>query len=148
MYASLAPKVRTYLVYLETLLKDHILPYFSSQTMTASEIEKHYKVTNMGKQTETILRVSVHFGFSSWNLRLTDEVTTPFSTFLGPLFGNDLLFLRIYGIFRALIFLVVSETEPHPDLNTDSDLKEVLLETEDHRYGWTNHSLEGRRCGN
>ncbi|DBA37110.1 TPA_asm: L [Phyllostachys alphacytorhabdovirus 1] len=142
MFALMSHLMRVYVVITESMLSEHILPYFPQITMTDTQldlIKKMYTtVRNQSMKTRVSRKlldtrtVCMSLDFEKWNGHMRKESTYGVFQALGELFGMPNLYNVTYDLFRESYFYL-ADGSYIPSMNSDGDF------TPDPPYSFTGH---------
>lgn len=114
MFALMSHLMRVYVVITESMLSEHILPYFPQITMTDSQLDLTKKTYSTVKNQAAKVRrsgalydtktVCMSLDFEKWNGHMRKESTFHVFEALGDLFGMENLYNETYDIFRDSYF--------------------------------------------
>ncbi|DBA37168.1 TPA_asm: L [Primula alphacytorhabdovirus 1] len=114
MFALMSHLMRVYVVITESMLSEHILPYFPQITMTDSQLDLTKKMYSTVKNQSVRRRpasaifdsktVCMSLDFEKWNGHMRKESTFHVFKALGELFGMSNLYNETYDIFKDSYF--------------------------------------------
>ncbi|DBA37027.1 TPA_asm: L [Garlic alphacytorhabdovirus 1] len=146
MFSLMSHLMRIYVVITESMLSDHILPYFPQITMVDSLLDLTKKMYTSVKSQASSNRkikhgkydnktVCMSLDFEKWNGHMRKESTLNVFTALGELFGMSDLYNQTYDIFRSSYFYIADGSYV-PRINKDGDfVPEPPYSFTDHKGG-------------
>ncbi|ALU09129.1 RNA-dependent RNA polymerase [Gammahymrhavirus longicaudata] len=143
MFGLLTLKKRMYVVLTESMLAEHILPYFPEITMLDSSttlLKKMYYNTKDSARHRSRKGINMYtsMDFQKWNSNMREEETLPIFKFLDGLFGLTDCYTRTHEMFaKAQLYLADGTYLP-------TIINNRLVEDE---YCWSGHlgGIEGLR---
>ncbi|DBA36937.1 TPA_asm: L [Artemisia alphacytorhabdovirus 1] len=130
MFALMSHLMRVYVVLTESMLSEHILPYFPQITMTDSQLDLTKKMystvknqSKRAKRTGALFdtkTVCMSLDFEKWNGHMRKEATFFVFKALGELFGMENLYNETYELFKDSYFYLADGSYV-PKLSDDGD---------------------------
>ncbi|AYH53273.1 putative L protein [Trifolium pratense virus B] len=130
MFALMSHLMRVYVVITESMLSEHILPYFPQITMTDSQLDLTKKMYSTVKNQSVRTRaagsifdsktVCMSLDFEKWNGHMRKESTLGVFRSLGELFGMPELYNMTYDIFKDSFFYLADGSYV-PMINEEGD---------------------------
>ncbi|ABV56129.1 L protein [Lettuce yellow mottle virus] len=130
MFALMSHLMRVYVVITESMLSEHVLPYFPQITMTDSQLDLTKKMYSTVKNQSVRKKqigaifdsktVCMSLDFEKWNGHMRKESTYHVFKALGELFGMTDLYNMTYDIFKDSYFYL-ADGSYLPKINESGD---------------------------